>query len=500
MVAMRAATIALCLGLVIALLGATPCLRRSCDAAPAPPPQIRVVLGDAAATQTVGGKLAWVLGGKVVARSTEPVKVVLSDKAKQELTAEIGGRKLRVQRLRAEALEGYVRCGGSDYRGALELFAGKEGGVVVLNVLPLEDYLLSVVPSEMPSAWPAEALRAQAVAARSYALARMAAQRDGTYDVFAGPASQEYRGVGGEHETSTQAVRDTAGQVLTYNGQPITAYYCADAGGYTKAGEQPYLKAVPSFCPKSPHNDWSVPLSNEKLAALAKGEGHDVGQVLSVDAANDSHSGHLVSITIHGERGACLIKAAHLRNLLGLSKMKSTRLHLESPGGASLLAAPAFCPAPDEPAPVRGLPRWLSVSLQGFSRPWVAWISGNAALKMRTLYAFDGTKLVRCNRETAVVSGAANLPAAAEGAPPVAASASALDGVVLRGSGYGHGLGMSQWGARQLAEEGKSYKEILTYFYQGVELVNWAGGAVQVPPQLKGEENNSFYVPFESGR
>lgn len=430
--------------------------------------------------------------GEVAGESTGDVTVTIAGSGEQAVViVKLGRREHKAKRLRAEAISENVIYGTTPYRGALEFFAGKGGGVVVLNVVPLDGYLLSVVPAEMPASWPQEALRAQAVAARTYAVARMLDQRAATYDVYAGQSSQEYRGVKGEHPSSTQAVHDTAGQILLYEGQPITAYYCSDAGGYTKTGELPYLQAVPSFCPRSPHNDWSVALSTAQLAELARGEGHEIGKVLKVSAVNDPTSGHLISITIQGNKSECTIKATRLRSLLGLDKMKSTLAVVDGATADNTKSQAAVTITDPTTANERLNVNWPTVSLEGFSRPWVLWATGGATIKMRLMYAYDGINLLRCNREVYVVSGMPTVQVPAL-SPATTTAAPADGGIVIRGSGFGHGLGMSQWGARQLAEDGYSYRDILLYFYRGVELVA-SSSAAETTSQDKGE----FFKPFE---
>src|SRR5438067_300166 len=133
---------------------------------------------------------------------------------------------------------------GAGYRGSLTLL--RTGGKLsVVNTLPLELYLRGVVPSEMPGHWGTEAYKAQAVAARSYALATL--RPASPFDLYPDNRSQMYGGVGAEQAADDAAVAATAGQVLTYNGQVITAYYDSNSGGRTAAVEEVFagVKPVP---------------------------------------------------------------------------------------------------------------------------------------------------------------------------------------------------------------------------------------------------------------
>jgi stage II sporulation protein D len=482
-------------------------------------PSIRAVLAESRTAQTVSGDLQWLAGGHALGKTSGNVEVKV---AAGGATVRIGKRAYEAERLIAEPQgSGPVQYGGHGYRGRLEFFRGKQGGVVVLNVLPLEDYLLGVVPSEMPSRWPDEALRAQAVAARTYAIARMANQQDATYDVYNTQADQVYRGMAGESDAASRAVRDTAGQILTYNGVPITAYFYSDAGGYTKNGKEPYLKAVPSRSADSPHNAWEVSLSGDDLAGLATTMGTPVGAVARVESENDPVSGHLAAIVIEGDRGVCRISGPKLRSLLGLDRMKSTLARVcggEAPPvpGASQIEASATpvgaASVPTSDIAVAQAPVPEPSRMYSWYRPWVAWDSGVNDLKMRRLVATDGDAFSSCNREVFVISGedseaSAQPPSSSDegtsasvrlaGLPGITAEAAVgQGGIVIRGSGYGHGLGMPQYGAKQLAQEGWRYRDILLYFYSGVKLVNWDGSlAAPTPPS---EDTSDFYKPFRA--
>lgn len=498
------------LGWVIALLAAAPQPPPALQAMPELPPAIRVVLSDSGTSQQLGGELQWYAGDKKLSSTSTATTIALTEKG---VKASLGKTACEAERLVAVPLRSgvYASFKGHSYRGHFEFFRGKKGALIVLNVVDLEDYLLGVVPSEMPSNWPPEALRAQSVAARTFAISRMLDHIYDTYDVYDDQSAQVYLGVRGENERSSQAVRDTAGQVLTYNGVPITAYFFSDAGGYTKDGKLPYLRAKPSLYPKSPHNSWRIPLAPDDLARFADKAGTPVGKPRTVSCENDPVSGYLNRIVIEGERGTCEIGANKLRELIGLGRMKSTRAWLEAPAGAAQAVAQA---SPDKSAP-RVAPSAdaaasAGFALEGWAKPSVASAKGVFALKLRNLFAWNGRSLTQCDQRVfiwradsagrAVPSIADLAPSAAEPSAGAAASSVtvpvAATGVVLAGSGYGHGLGLSQYGARQLAEQGQSYRDILLYFYTGVELVNWDGTLAR-PASPPVEDKHGFYRPFK---
>jgi SpoIID/LytB domain protein len=148
----------------------------------------------------------------------------------------------------AGIVSGFPRTARS-YRGALE-FMSMEEGMTVVNFLNVEEYLYSVVPSEMPSSWPAEALKAQAVAARSYSIAQLGQFAERGFDLFGTPHSMAYHGTGEETKAASQAVDATRGMILTAGGETLKAYFSANHGGYSEDslamwGFDAHMAAVP---------------------------------------------------------------------------------------------------------------------------------------------------------------------------------------------------------------------------------------------------------------
>ena len=140
-----------------------------------------------------------------------------------------------------------VRFGDKPYRGHIEVFANPRGALTVVNVIGLEDYVKGVVPNELsPGGFPAiEALKAQAIAARTYALKNRGQFASEGYDLLPTTRSQVYRGLASEHPLSSRAVDETRGLVATYNGEPINALYTSTCGGRTEDAENIFLQAVP---------------------------------------------------------------------------------------------------------------------------------------------------------------------------------------------------------------------------------------------------------------
>jgi stage II sporulation protein D len=227
-----------------------------------------------------------------------------------------------------------LRLTGKDYRGVLEVRSdGKR--LAVVNRLGIELYLQGVVPGEMPADWPAEALKTQAVAARSYALASRVTGR--SFDVYADVRSQVYGGVAYEKPSTNAAIRDTAGEVLLYGGKVATTYFYSTSGGRTAAADEVFTKPVPylvsvddPYDALSPYHRWGpVPVSAAKVASALKAPGvHEV-------AVAAAPSGRARSVVLKTARGDVTVRGPDVRTGLGLRStwFRFGTLTLSRPGG-----------------------------------------------------------------------------------------------------------------------------------------------------------------------
>jgi len=207
---------------------------------------------------------------------------------------------------------------GKPFRGKLELVP--QGDFVrVVNVVALESYLQGVVSGEVPFSWPAEALKAQAVAARSYAIASLLKGKP--FDLYADVRSQTYLGVAGEKPSTTKAVLDTTGQVVLYWGKVATTYYFSSSGGKTASAADvfgfavPYLVSRPDPWDKlSPYNHWGPVLLGARTVQSKLGV---EGRVLDARGVA-TLSGRLRTVTLETTTGSEQVPATLVRTSLGL--------------------------------------------------------------------------------------------------------------------------------------------------------------------------------------
>ena len=207
------------------------------------------------------------------------------------------------------------------YRGAIRSVPSSSGHRIAVNVLSMESYLRGVVPAEMiASKFPQQALRAQAIAARSYAAAKRAARTAKPYDLDDTAGYQVYDGYDREYPTSTEAVQATAGQILTYDGAPASTEFTASSGGWTTAGDAPYLTAMADKWETAadPNQDWSVDFSDTELEEAWP----SVGDLTHVDIAgrdgNGEWGGRAGTVTLTGTGGTVTVSGAAFAQRLGL--------------------------------------------------------------------------------------------------------------------------------------------------------------------------------------
>ncbi len=308
------------------------------------------------------------------------------------------------------------------YRGQLQVLVGGSA-LRAVNHLPLESYLPSVVGSEMPASWPQAALRAQAVAARTYALRQRRAES--SFDLRATVASQVYRGIEAETVSTREAVLATRGQVLIFDGDLVNAVFHSSGGGTTEnsgdiwSRQLPYLVSVPDFDASSPVSRWQQRLEPEQLRRAFQ----EIGGVQRIDVLASTASGRIRQARITGPRGTLVLTGPELRTRLGL-RSSLVRFETVAP---ELAMGPV--PALESPTPT------LSPSpTQALSpSPFQSSLPPLPDLNLLPLQVPQPT-------------------------------------LVAIGRGFGHGVGMSQWGAYAMALQGRSYQQILSHYYRGTEL------------------------------
>ncbi len=285
----------------------------------------------------------------------------------------------------------------------------------IINYLKLEKYLKSVVGSEMPKEFPLAALQAQAIAARTYALKLLGKNK--SFDVQSTQASQVYLGLEAETEKINRAVRSTRPLALFYKNKLIEAVFHSSSGGMTANSGQvwkyqrPYLRSVVDYDQDSTKYRWIHKFNSDDLGKIFP----DLGGVNSIQIIKKSNSDRVLEVSLHGPNGNKNISGKSLRDKL---QLLSTKFEVDL----------KFYPI-------------------------------NQKNKTKDLN-FNNDKL-KLNFTNKVNDDLVSLPL-----PEIPAEYFLL----VKGYGAGHGVGMSQWGAKAMAEKGSSFREILKHYYTGVQI------------------------------
>ncbi len=362
------------------------------------------------------------------------------------------------------------------YRGSIEISEGEEG-LLIVNELPLEEYLYAVIPSEMPTYYGNEALKVQAVCARSYAYKHLMANSLSSYGAHVDDSVsyQVYNNIS-ENEESILAVKDTYGKVIESDGKVITAYYFSTSCGHTEGVENVWANGEPTSY-----------LSGKLMAVEEEGDGSEEqleGISLYKDLSKDKTFRSFIDstdfktydsgfdwyrwkVTINKDD----IKASIDQNLAKRYKANPDLiLTMTSPAEGDKKAV-------FESVPVETVGEIEKIKVSKRSSGGIITellITGSEhTIKVKTEYNIRvflspaGSTLIR--QDQSKVSGIDLLPSAFFYIDREEADGK-LTGFTLHGGGYGHGVGMSQNGVKALSDAGKRYEEILSYFYEGTKL------------------------------
>ena len=283
---------------------------------------------------------------------------------------------------------GFINVNGKAYRGTIEIRKKGNGRLLVINDLDLEAYLLGVVAAEIPSDWESEALKAQAVASRTYALYQKQNAGRRSYHILATVDSQMYLGKRGERRRATEAVEETAGLVITYRGEVIPAFYHSSCGGHTENAlelwgiDEPFLKGVDCDCQNiSKYGIWEKRFTTAGVMAALRREGFRLADIGGVEMGAVTPAGRVKNVIFHNSGTTTSVPAETIRAALGYSNIPSI---------------------------------------------------------------FFEPELI--DQE-----------------------------VVFSGRGLGHGIGLCQWGAKEMARNGADYRAIISHYYPGTAVVRKQG-------------------------
>jgi len=293
----------------------------------------------------------------------------------------LGGMNFSMDKIFVQSVEGtLIIINGRRFRGNMEFIKKDNSGLAVINYIELEDYIKGILYHEVSHYWPIEALKAQAVACRTYTLNQMQENKSKDYDVTADIYSQVYGGRTSERFRTNRAVEATRGEVLTFEGDIFPAYYHATCAGHTEDAsllwnnDIPPLKGVAcNYCKNSPHFKWHTVLSTREVEEALAGSEYKIKAIKDILIDGEDRSGRIINLKLVSDEKNIKVPAKDFRNIIGPNILRST------------------------------------------------------------------------NFKVKVIE----------------------NDVVFEGFGWGHGVGLCQWGAYFMAKEGHTYQQILKYYYPG---------------------------------
>lgn len=333
-----------------------------------------------------------------------------------------------------EASGNIMKVNDKRYRGTTKLVP-TDGKITVISIANIDDYLCGVLPKETYASWNEEALKAQAVVSRSLVHSAFVGKHKSLgFDVCTTTNCQVYGGYDVEHANTTKAVYDTKNTIAWYNGSPAHTLFSASNGGYVEksenvwSGSYPYLQSFKDEYEKTDEIKgctWTVELTPQEIHdAVLKSSGKDIGTVTGMEAAGIAESGRVTLLKVYGTDGTAEFKNEKTRTLFGL---KSQLYTITAPSASACV-----------------------LTSDGISQ-----LAGNSVI------SGDGKVTSFMQAYILCTDGMVELPK------------SDNSNYVISGKGYGHGVGMSQWGSMYMAEAGKTYEQIVKYYYPGVTLYTY---------------------------
>lgn len=323
------------------------------------------------------------------------------------------------ERISLESQDGILAVNGQKYRDGLN-FILQGSGIAAINLVEEENYLKGVIAKEMPASWPEEALKAQAVVARNYLATNQYKHQSQAFNVCATTHCQVYGGYAAETASTNRAVERTQGELIYYKGSPAEGYFHSTSGGRTENSENvwnnalPYLLGVDDpYSVGNPYDEWTLNMSLSSIKLLLANNGINIGNIRDVAISKTSQNGRALALTIYGTSGNHVLEKDRIRIFFGANNLKSTYFTLE--GGAK---KENLIQIPENDGSLNSIYKSL-----------------NALIDQEGM---DQT--------------------------------SQGGDLIFKGKGYGHGVGMSQYGAKKMAEEGYNYKEILKHYFTNVDI------------------------------
>ncbi len=374
------------------------------------------------------------------------------------------------------------------YRGVIEVVPGQYKGITAVNVVDFEEYLYGVLNNEMSYSYPTEALKAQAVASRTMAVYQYNRYNSRGYNLVDTVYSQVYRGLTSEHELTTQAVQATEGEMAYYNNKVAETVYFASSGGHTEDSEYvwgnkvDYLRGVADpFESKTDNRYWTREITLAELQACVDQDKVDIGQVKGMEIDSWTNSGRVKALHIIGSKGNYTLSREGVRTFFGPSQkgsLMSTMYQFEPYEDAKSVNETYEKPVLLANNTTKERLTILSADKEVETDLANVIVRGQQEatfIKDQTVYIMSKDETIKVDPQTLQETidpeeDKEDEEDKNESIKPGSTTTVVYGDATLYGKGYGHGVGMSQTGAKGMALAGHDYEEIITYYYTGVEV------------------------------
>jgi|GEM_PF-944331 len=383
------------------------------------------------------------------------------------------------------------------YRGNFILYAKSLSYFSVINEVDINEYLVSVLGSEVSSEWPIESLKSQAVAARTYALYKKEKNKlkeKREFDVVDTVKDQVYNGILSEAPSCKKAVYSTDNLVMRYNGKLIKAYYHSCCGGYTQDGNTVfeeggrYLQSVECpYCIKSARIKWKKIISSEEIKKTLEGLGEKTGKIYFIEPEYYKDSGRLDDLIIFHTFGESILSAVDLRVSMGPRNLKSTNFKIIEGKVFDLsenMAKRKFKNLYDKEGsrlnykPEPGEEDGSGVAINRYNKDKISVIGAGNNVKRKDLLSVN---IINNSQDIKVRDSIFILSPESDDTDyfvymPFALFDDKTDKIkipvsfILYGKGWGHGVGMCQWGAYGMSKGGSDFKRILNHYYTDIKI------------------------------
>lgn len=358
-----------------------------------------------------------------------------------------------------------IKIDGKPFRGYMGFKIIENSKLISINFVKLEKYLYGVVPNEISASWGMESLKAQAVAARTYAVSCINPNTSSGYDMDDNQNSQVYRGFSSEKESTNNAVDETKGEMIYYNNKLIQAFYHSTSGGSTENSENvwfdklPYLVGVEDeFSDRSgsPYNEWQKSYTKNEITKKLRDDGNNVSELYGIEISKVTNNNRVMECIFLTDIGEIVYYKEQARLLLGLM---SSWFKIEN-GSVFYFTNEFTYDVTNNTVPSRGgiLDSITEEETKESNDTVIKLDSGSVTGKH--VISSQGTKKLEQDKISVIST---------KGVSVLETNSNASD-YNFQGRGWGHGIGMSQYGAKQMAQEGYTYDEILEHYYTGVTI------------------------------